>query len=130
MLKMARNTTFVRLVWGFMAIFLFNISADTDDFSPHSLNEDLSVNDQESFIEVIVEQVLGFEDAIAEDNNADPQHFVIKKGNYSKLQYFSHDSAIEFPMAETELAGIPINYNATLSDGHLQLELPPPKNLI
>jgi threonyl-tRNA synthetase len=54
---------------------MLNNSVDSSDPCPVFTAEDLSMNDQESVIELIVETVMGFEDAIAEldDNDAQEQ---------------------------------------------------------
>lgn len=59
-----------------MSGYLLNISVDTPDGNPFGSSEDLSINDQESLIELVIEQLLGFENAIAEyedlgDDNQD-----------------------------------------------------------
>lgn len=56
-----------------MAFHVLNCSVDTPDFLPENVAEDLSYNDIESVIELVVEQVLGYENAIAEydDNDTD-----------------------------------------------------------
>ena len=43
--------------------------------------EDLSFNDQESLIELIVEKVLGYEDAIPEYDDSDPNQDTTIKSN-------------------------------------------------
>lgn len=58
-----------------MGIYLLNISVDIADPNPEYIPEDLSINDQESIVEIIVEQVLGYEDAIKEyDDNDSEDH--------------------------------------------------------
>ena len=71
-----------------MSLFLLNISVDTADFNPNFISEDLSLNDQESIIEIIVEQVLGYEDAFMEydDNDREDHH---KKTNL-KIELIAH----------------------------------------
>jgi hypothetical protein len=56
-----------------MAFHVLNCSVDAPDAMPESVAEDLSYNDIESVIELVVEQVLGYENAIAEydDNDTD-----------------------------------------------------------
>ena len=49
-----------------MGIYLLNISVDTKDPHPEYIPEDLSINDQESIVEIVVEKILGFENAIQE----------------------------------------------------------------
>lgn len=54
-----------------MGLYLLNISVDNTDMTPSYKAEDLSINDQESIVEIVVEQILGFEDAIDEHDDAD-----------------------------------------------------------
>ncbi|MGM0634847.1 MAG: hypothetical protein ACQESK_02185 [Bacteroidota bacterium] len=46
---------------------------DSADIKPQHIPEDLSINDQESIIEIFVEKVLGYEDAIKEHDDHDPE---------------------------------------------------------
>lgn len=54
-----------------MALYLLNISVDMADPMPRFVPEDLSFNDQESIVEIVVEQVLGHKDAFEEFDDAD-----------------------------------------------------------
>ena len=54
-----------------MAIHMLNICVDMPDASPDSIPEDLSYNDQESILEMLLEQAFNIEDAIAEHDEAD-----------------------------------------------------------
>ena len=54
-----------------MALYLLNISVDMADPMPRFVPEDLSYNDQESIVEIVVEQLLGYEDAFEEFDDAD-----------------------------------------------------------
>lgn len=70
MLKL-RNSLFLRIIWFSMALHIFNLSIDSPDQLPDTVPEDLRVNDIESFAELIVEHVLGFENAISEHDETD-----------------------------------------------------------
>ena len=54
-----------------MALYMLNISIDSPDGHSNSVAEDLSYNEQESIIELIIEKVLGYEDAISEYDDTD-----------------------------------------------------------
>lgn len=56
-----------------MGLYLLNISVDTADPNPEHIREDLSFNDQESIVEIVVEEVLGFEDVIKEYDDHDTE---------------------------------------------------------
>jgi len=66
----------------FMAFHLFNTSADMPDAAPDSQPEDLTINDMESVLEIVLEKGLNIENAIAEHDEADDtntQNFEICK---------------------------------------------------
>jgi len=74
-----RNSILTKTFWGLMGLYLFNISVDTADPNPEHIPEDLSFNDQESIVEIILEQVLGFEDSIKEYDDHDTEDYQKKK---------------------------------------------------
>jgi hypothetical protein len=49
-----------------MAFHVFNISVDMPDAQPDYLPEDLTINDMESVIEIVLEKCLGIENAVVE----------------------------------------------------------------
>ncbi len=57
-----------------MCVYLLNGSVDSPDMYPDYIPEDLSYNDQESIIEIILEKVLGFDNIIAEYDDRDTEH--------------------------------------------------------
>lgn len=54
-----------------LAVYIFNISVDIPDRKGESFSENLSFNDQESFVEFFIEKILGYEDAFAEYDDVD-----------------------------------------------------------
>lgn len=66
-----RNHILTKLLWAFMGLYLLNISIDNPDAHSNEISENLSINDQESIIELVLEKVLGFEDAIQEHDDPD-----------------------------------------------------------
>jgi hypothetical protein len=91
-----------------MALYLLNISVDTADSTPHYLPEDLTFNDQESIVEIVLEKILGFEDAIAEcddndkcdlnKNNLTNVVFVIADNIKQDSNYWHDDRIKQFPL--------------------------------
>ena len=81
MVRKLRNSRFINLFYGFMALYMLNICIDSPDALPNDIPEDLSVNDQESLIELIVEKVLGYEEAIPEHDDGDPHQDTTVKGH-------------------------------------------------
>lgn len=80
MVHTLRNRYFVRYFWGLMSLYLINISIDSPDRQPHYLSEDLSFNEQESIVELLIEKVLGYENAILEHDDNDASN----KSNFKK----------------------------------------------
>lgn len=64
---------FNKILWGLMGFYLLNMSVDTADPNPEHIPEDLSINDQESMVEIVLEMVLGFEDTIKEYDDHDTE---------------------------------------------------------
>lgn len=87
MVKLIRNNTFGKYHWFFLAIYFLNCSVDAPDIQISSQQENLKFNDQESIVEFLVEKVLGFENAIIEQDDVDssPQK-AIKKSIF--IDYF------------------------------------------
>jgi hypothetical protein len=54
-----------------MAFHIFNVSVDSPDAQPESVPEDLSINDMESIVEIVLEKGLNIDNAIAEYDEPD-----------------------------------------------------------
>jgi hypothetical protein len=54
-----------------MALHIFNCSIDVRDAKPDYIAEDLSYNEIESIVELVLENVLGLENAVAEHEEHD-----------------------------------------------------------
>ena len=127
MIRYFRNSTFVSVLWGVMALYLFNISVDTADPDPVHVAEDLTINDQESMVELVLEQFLGFENAISEHDDPDTENN--QKKSLSKLDLFGQLRVI------SNCPTIPVrlkkelfpDFTETLATGHSQLSTPPPR---
>lgn len=90
MFSRLRNSRFFRLSWLVMALYLLNISVDTVDPTAFYFPEDLTFNDQESIVEIVLESILGFEDAIAECD--DTGKCDLNKNNLTKLAFVIADN--------------------------------------
>ena len=62
---------FYRIICLLLALHFFNFSVDPRDPNPDSIPEDLSFNEMESFTELIVENLLGWNDAFEEHDEDD-----------------------------------------------------------
>lgn len=111
-----------------MALYLLNISVDTSDPNPEQVLEDLTFNDQESIIEIIVEQVFGFEDAIEEYDDHDTEE-TNNKNNFKKIDLAVHlisgYNTLHFTFEPSKLR-IP-DLDVRLTNGFSLLNIPPPK---
>lgn len=127
MLNQIRNSVFTKILWGLMGLFLLNISVDMEDPNPIYIPEDLSINDQESIIEIVVEQVLGFDDVFKEyDDNDTEDHN--KKTNV-KIDLFNNymaDCMMMQSFIKVKKQKF-LNYNTFLLNGFQKLNIPPPK---
>jgi hypothetical protein len=72
-MQAVRQLIFFRLIWLFMAIHIFNLSVDTRDAKPDYVPEDLSFNDLESVAEIVLEQLLNINNALAEHDESDTE---------------------------------------------------------
>jgi hypothetical protein len=110
-----------------MSIYLLNLSVDTSDALPNHFPEDLTINDQESIIEIIVEQILGFENAIKEYDDIDNEEH--NKKTNSKLEIFDQ-KPINYCIRQPFIKESKQKFNTQRSHltlGFNQLETPPPK---
>lgn len=129
MLTYIRNSKLSRILWGIMALHIFNISVDTVDPTPHHVAEDLSFNDQESIVEIFVEQVLGYEDAIKEYDDNDIEANNSKKSQKVQLstvvfQYPPSFFTLQMDLVEKKFC---LEYEAQLLKGFKQISIPPPR---
>ncbi|GAB3656315.1 hypothetical protein GCM10028791_28070 [Echinicola sediminis] len=110
-----------------MGFYLLNISVDTADPDPQHLPEDLSINDQESIVELVVEKFLGFENAFKEYDDPDTEKHDKKKNvKIDLLVHFSLKSAIIRPHLIIEKQAFP-DHKSDLPEGFDPIDSPPPK---
>lgn len=127
MFRQIRNSTFSRILCGFMGLYFLNISIDIADPFPEYIQEDLSFNDQESIIEIVIEKVLGFEDAIKEYDDHDPEDYNSKRT--VNINMISHFLCQQYPMTRLEINKKSIfpTLRVHLTSGFFSLITPPPK---
>lgn len=78
-MRRLRSHILVRSAWLLMALHIFNCSVDTPDAQPDGQAEDLSINDMESIVEVVCEQMLDMENAVPEHDEPDGDGQQLKK---------------------------------------------------
>ena len=110
-----------------MGLYLLNISVDTADPNPEHVPEDLSFNDQESFVELIIEQVLGYENAIKEYDDHDTEDHTKKKS--VKIDLLVHETKNKGIVSNQLLEGKASypHLEARLTNGFKEIDSPPPK---
>jgi len=126
-LSQIRNSVFSKILWGLMGLYLLNISVDTADPNPEHIPENLSINDQESIVEIVVEKILGYENAIEEYDDHDTEDHN-KKSNV-KIDLTTHslvDNALNQSLIESTRHKF-LDYNTYLTHGFQKLDIPPPK---
>ena len=109
-----------------MGFYLLNISVDTADAGPEYIAEDLSFNDQESIVEIMVEQILGFEDAFKEYDDLDPEDHN-NQGQKTIDLVFHSGITIDYHLAAFDLAQTFPNFEDLLALGFNKIDTPPPK---
>ena len=110
-----------------MGLYLLNISVDTADPNPNYIPEDLSFNDQESIIEIVVEQILGYENAFEEYDDHDREEHNKKKN--VKIDFLVNQAIPnEIPRQLFIKKKRPfLDHEARLTNGFNEIASPPPK---
>ncbi len=122
-----RNSLFVRFFWGLMGLYLLNISVDSADVTIDYFPEDLSINDQESIIEIVIEKILGFDNLIEEHDDNDTEDFNKKKQvKIDFLVFFVSENKLSQNHFIKKTKGFP-EYLHCIKNGFTFNDIPPPK---
>ncbi|MEW2921113.1 hypothetical protein AB1A65_06565 [Muricauda sp. ANG21] len=110
-----------------MGLYLLNISVDSADPYPEHIPEDLSINDQESIVEILVEKVLGFENAFEEYDDNDTEDHNKKKN--VKIDLLVHETKTKEHIRGqlVEKKKLFSAHEARLTNGFKKIDSPPPK---
>ena len=127
MISRIKNSAFIKVFWGLMGLYILNISVDPADPNPDHTPEDLSFNDQESIVEIIVEKVLGFENAFKEYDDHDREDHNKKNNIKIDLTVQSTPGSKNSQLAFEEKRQRYFKFDAFLTNGFYQLHTPPPK---
>jgi hypothetical protein len=128
MIKAIRNNKIIPFFWCLLGIYFLNISVDATDNLYFDKPEDLTVNNQESIIEIVVEKVLGYENAISEqDDNDNSQNSIFKK--LKSIEYTFHlEETTLFINPALSYKKTPFNYYfKNILNPFLEINSPPPK---
>jgi hypothetical protein len=111
-----------------MAFYLLNISVDTPYLFQNKQPANLTFNDQESIIEVLFEKVLGFENAIPENDDADTEQKKALKKGYSIDKFVVHFWELKTKISFTNLRKNVIFQDQTaFKKPYLEIHSPPPE---
>ena len=90
MLRSLEESKIIRFFWFCLMLHVLNCSVDIPDPNGQHVSENLSFNDQESIVEILVEKILGFGNVIAEYDDVDGRKHDKMQATYSlDLVYFS-----------------------------------------
>jgi len=127
MVSLIRNIFFTRLLWGFMGLYLLNISVDNVDPNYKIIQEDFLFNDQESIVEIVIEQFMGFENAIAEYD--EPENEDQNKELIVKIDLLAHltpsDLNCQNPFIKKRNSFS--HFDVQIISSYLEIDSPPPK---
>lgn len=70
-MKLIRENRLLKYFWFIMACIILNSSIDVPDIYEQFVPEDLTYNDIETIVELVLEDVLGIENAICEQDDVD-----------------------------------------------------------
>lgn len=124
----SRNNKIIRLFWFVLGLYFLNISVDATDSLYAEKKENLAINNQESIIEIVIEKVFGFDNAIAEfDDNDNSQNSIFKK--IKSLDYiiqYQNSTCFLIPLisCSKEADKLTIQH---ISNPFLEIISPPPK---
>jgi hypothetical protein len=121
-----RNHILSRVFCVLMALHIFNVSVDMPDAQPDDIPEDLTINDQETVVELVLEGWLGIDNAIAEHDETGDESETFEIIKQFQL-YTSNIPEISFyrPIIELEQA---ISYQEDKYFQYInEINPPPPK---
>jgi hypothetical protein len=122
-----RNSVYTKFLSGLLALYLLNISVDTADPNPVHIPQDLSINDQESIVELIVEKVLGYENAIEECDDRDREDHNEKKNTKIDFLVYHYRDSKNSHLLLSEKESRFDHHRAFLTLDFPDIDTPPPK---
>lgn len=127
MFEWIRHSIYTKALFGFMGLYLLNISVDPPEPYPNHMPENLAFNDQESIVEIVIEKILGFEDAIQEyDDNDAEDHTKKSNSKIDLIAVYNIDSHNKASFIDVIKEKFP-EYNSRIINGFQKRVTPPPK---
>lgn len=129
MISKLNNIKPLKFLWILMALLLLNCSVDTTGLFADAIEKtQIVVNDQESIIEIVVEQFLGFDNLIPENFDDDmDQKANLKKAKVIDIFIIPNFSlANDFIASEIKKIEISTGYNQW-DKFHFKIPSPPPE---
>lgn len=123
-MKTLRKHTALRIFWLLMALHILDFSVDSPDLYPDCIAEDLSINDMESIVEIVLEKVFKLDNAIPEYDEYDDHGSVCKV-----IDVYVLDAPVTLAQISSYIEyNYPTNWSISCeSQYHLQISPPPPK---
>ncbi|MBR9831417.1 hypothetical protein GYB57_04660 [bacterium] len=128
MIRIICNSLFNKLFWGFMGLYLLNISVDNIDPNDNIIQNNFLFNDQESIVEIVIEQLMGFENAIAEnddlENEDQNKELIVKIDLLAHLAITDLNSHNPTFKKRSSFS----HFDVPLISSYLEIDSPPPKS--
>jgi hypothetical protein len=126
-MKFIREHIIFRFLWFIIALHILNCSIDTPDGIPSSQPEDLTINDIETVYELVVEKLLGYENAVPEhDEPGDEENNRINAKKTVDF-YYSQFSLNLPPIHKQSAERYCLFKDTYYKQFHPELTPPPPK---
>lgn len=124
-MRLIRSHIVSRIFCVLMALHIFNVSLDMPDAQPYYEPEDLSINDQESFMELVAEGWLGIDNAFEEHDEPGDETMDLELNKEFKITHHAVPE-IKFHRSVTEIVPTPYQ-ESCLSEYLCEINPPPPK---
>ena len=119
--KLQRHISFL------LGLILLNCSIDAPDASLFGADENLSVNKQESIVELVVEKIFGYDEAIAEYDESDCQNEISFKKNLATDFFILPITAVFVPRESPQASFVRIYVAPSFAHPDAGILSPPPE---
>ncbi len=128
MFQLIKNSSLTPFFWFMLGLFFLNISVNPADIE-FKTKTSSTYNEQESLIEIVVEKVFGFENAIAEQDDTEPEDFSLKNNFKLSVLMFPENNYFEILFFENQSSKkifLPKNFTSAY---YFNLISPPPETI-